>query len=774
MHPPDPDDASREPATSPMICSNRKIAAKKMVVGEATASPRARCSPGRPAVRSLLAAMVSPTALPLLITILASSSLGPSYGAPQYIRDIVAQEEEYLRNRHHQHHRKKRHHQHHLRHNHQHLSNKRQKREQATPPIANRIESRVTYAGSAPPGWDPKIPRQSSNSKNKLIDPPVPIPDPYGWLRDDDRSNETVLQYLKAENAYTASVTDHLKSLQDEIYNEMLSSLKETDYSMPRPWGKYWYYSRTYEGSSYGAFCRAPIANWEESGGATIEARGSKSSSGGRSSDQHPTIDWDGSKDSPILPGEEVYLDVNDLAKGKAYCDVGSVSTSPSHDYVAYTVDYTGGEKRELHVRDLRTGRDVALLKSRKRSGIAKIETIAVADATAGSSGSTSEHLQENDELLTIDGFEWGKDDNTLYYTTTDDSQRAYRLYVRYNWKSESNFTDEQLKEENDVLFSVSVGKSFDERYLFYSSSSEETSEVWYLNLTSPKGFECVAPRRENVIYDVESHVDRSHGDRWYITTNVGGHHSDNFKLMSSPATYNCSDQWTLVLDDKGTTLFDGDPNTTRSIDGITAFSTHAIIEGREDGIPQLWMYSFANNALVRLDFEDDAYDVGLATNYEVGATRVALFYTSMIDPGSTIEVSFDDGGRQRTILKMDEVPGYDRELYGTERVHVPSRDGKTNIPVSLVYLKEAKEKAKAEAKGVEDDESGGPRVHLYGYGAYGMAMEADFSSSVLPLLKVSVRGWRLLTTHLHLSLNAYVSLYLLPLPSYSVALSTL
>jgi len=39
----------------------------------------------------------------------------------------------------------------------------------------------VVYAGVAPEGWDPKMPRQSNDSTEKLMDPAVPISDPYGW-----------------------------------------------------------------------------------------------------------------------------------------------------------------------------------------------------------------------------------------------------------------------------------------------------------------------------------------------------------------------------------------------------------------------------------------------------------------------------------------------------------------------------------------------------------------------------------------------------------------
>jgi Prolyl oligopeptidase, N-terminal beta-propeller domain len=80
-----------------------------------------------------------------------------------------------------------------------------------TPPIARREEDRVVYAGSAPDGWDPKFPRQANDSTEPLMTPPVAIPDPYGWMRDDKRENQEVLDHLNAENAYSKSVIKHLE-----------------------------------------------------------------------------------------------------------------------------------------------------------------------------------------------------------------------------------------------------------------------------------------------------------------------------------------------------------------------------------------------------------------------------------------------------------------------------------------------------------------------------------------------------------------------------------
>jgi len=137
------------------------------------------------------------------------------------------------------------------------------------------------------------------------------------------------------------------------------------------------------------------------------------------------------------MPGENVYLDVNELAKDKSYCSVGSVKTSPSKNLLAYSVDYSGDEKYEMHVKDLKTGEDVAL----KEIG--------------------------SDSLLEVDGVLWGKDDNTLYYMTMDDQHRPFRLYQRKNWKGD-NPTDTLLKEDDDDLFWCGCFKSLDEKYIFF------------------------------------------------------------------------------------------------------------------------------------------------------------------------------------------------------------------------------------------------------------------------------------------------------------------
>jgi len=529
-------------------------------------------------------------------------------------------------------------------------------------PIARREEDRVVLAGVLN---DPesKLIRQSEDSTEKLLDPPIGVPDPYGWLRDEKREDKEVLDHLKAENTYTEKLTDHLDGLRTKLYDEMLSSIQETDYTLPRPKGKYVYYSRTFEGKSYTTYYRAPRE------------------------DVPDVIDWDGKAESPVLPGEEIVMDVNQLAEGRKYCSMGAVSTSPSQKLLAYSVDYTGAETCEMHVVDLMN----------------KGETV------------------DHDPKLEISGeIIWGKDDSTLFYTKMDEAHRPFQVYKRILG---SDKEDEMIFEEKDELYWVGIGKSLDKKYIFVETSSKETSEAHFLDLEDPDaGLKCVAKKRSKVLYDVEHR-----NGYWWISTNFGG--TPNMRLMTSPANANCEEEWKDVTDGSGNKLFDG--SIDRALDGVEAFKSHVVAAGREGGIPRVWILSSDDadgvDTMDVLTFDEEAHDVGLHSHAEFETDSIVVSYDSMITPPSSIKVSLSDPTGTRKVLKTKKVPGYQKELYGCDRTTVKSRDGKTDIPVSMVYRKDLME---------EHLDSGKPvHTHLYGYGSYGACMESGFGSTRLTLL---------------------------------------
>ena len=144
----------------------------------------------------------------------------------------------------------------------------------------------------------------------------VTLVDDYFWLR--EKTNPAVMAHLQAENDYSDAMMKPTAPLQEKLYNEMLSHIKQTDDSVPYKWGDYYYYSRTVAGLQYPIYCRK---------------KGSTSAT------------------------EEVILDQNELAKGQKFMSIGAFTPSDDGNLLAYTTDNTGYRQYTLQIKDLKTGK---------------------------------------------------------------------------------------------------------------------------------------------------------------------------------------------------------------------------------------------------------------------------------------------------------------------------------------------------------------------------------------------------------------------------------
>ena len=158
--------------------------------------------------------------------------------------------------------------------------------------------------------------------------------DNYEWLRDKDAPDTRA--YLEAENAYTDAMTTDLTPLEDAVYDEIRSRVKETDMSVPVRSGGWWYFSRTAEGSSYAQHCRVPVpAEFVE--------------------DAADPAGWVPPEVSPgvELPGEQLLMDGNVEAKGHDYFALGAFSVSHDGRMLAWASDIEGDERYTLRFRSL-------------------------------------------------------------------------------------------------------------------------------------------------------------------------------------------------------------------------------------------------------------------------------------------------------------------------------------------------------------------------------------------------------------------------------------
>ena len=139
--------------------------------------------------------------------------------------------------------------------------------------------------------------------------------DDYYWLR--EKESPEVRAYLEAENAYTAAVMAPTEALQEQLYEEMLARIQQTDLSVPYRQGRYSYYTRTEAGKQYPIYCR-------------------KLHSG--------------------EGNEEVTLDLNELGAGKPFVALGAYAVSDNGRFLAYSIDTSGFREYEIFVKDLASG----------------------------------------------------------------------------------------------------------------------------------------------------------------------------------------------------------------------------------------------------------------------------------------------------------------------------------------------------------------------------------------------------------------------------------
>jgi oligopeptidase B len=142
------------------------------------------------------------------------------------------------------------------------------------------------------------------------------IDDPYHWLK--DKKNPETIAYLEAENAYQDAMTKATKGLQDTLYTEFLSRIKQTDLSVPTRDRGYWYYTKNIEGKQYPVHCR---------------------------------------KKGSLDAAEEVTLDVNALAEGHKFFSARPSSVSDDGTKLAFVSDTTGFREYFVSVKDLKTGK---------------------------------------------------------------------------------------------------------------------------------------------------------------------------------------------------------------------------------------------------------------------------------------------------------------------------------------------------------------------------------------------------------------------------------
>jgi oligopeptidase B len=370
-------------------------------------------------------------------------------------------------------------------------------------------------------------------------------------------------------------------------------------------------------------------------------------------------------KKGSLSAAEEVLLDVNALAEGQEFMSLGARSISDDGNLLAYSTDVTGYREYEVSVKDLRTGK---LIESK---------------------------------FVKASQIEWAADNKTLFYVTEDDAKRDHKVWR--HTLGEPREKDTLVLEEKDELFTVSLSRSADERYLFLSTDSFTSSEQRYLQADQPAGqWRIVRPREPDHEYSAD-HA----GGKFYILTNLK---AKNFRVVTCSVENTDPAGWQDLVPHDEQVL----------VEGISLFKDFAVVSEQQNVRPELRVIDLASGLAHRIEFPESVYYAGLGANAEFDTRSLRLAYSSPVTPWSDYEYDMATGGRK--LLKRTEVPGgFDPGGYQTERTWATAPDG-TKVPISLVYKKST-------------PRDGSAPCLLYGYGAYGASNDVYFDTNIFSYL---------------------------------------
>ncbi|OWK98502.1 oligopeptidase B [Kaistella haifensis DSM 19056] len=426
--------------------------------------------------------------------------------------------------------------------------------------------------------------------------------DPYFWMN--ERENPEVLKYLEEENAYCDEIMKDTEDFQQLLFDEMKARYKEDDESLPYFFNEYWYLVRYEKGKEYPIFSR---------------------------------------KFQTLENEEEILIDVNILAAGEKFFEVGSVAVSPDNKLISYSTDNLGRRIYTINFKNLETG----------------------------------EVFQ--DQIFNTTGkVVWANDNQHVFYIRKDESLRAFQVF-RHQLGTQSE-DDVLIFHEKDETFDVNVFKTKSLEYIFISSSSTISDEMRFIPADNVfVDWTIIQPRIEDLEYSVEHYQ-----DEFYIITNADD--ALNFKIVKTKVSQPGIENWVEVIPHRKETL----------LEGFEIFKDYLVLEERTEGLLHIKIIDNHSGNSHYLQFSDPTYTAYIGLNLEFNTQKLRFGYTSLTKPNSTSE--YDMKEKTTKILKEQEVLGgkFFTENYISERIWAPSRDGKNKIPISLVYHKNTPKSAEA------------------------------------------------------------------------------
>ena len=133
--------------------------------------------------------------------------------------------------------------------------------------------------------------------------------------------------------------------------------------------------------------------------------------------------------------------------------------------------------------------------------------------------------------------------------------------------------------------------------------------------------------------------------------------------------------------------------DSTRKIDEVEVFKNFIVIQGRQDGLTQIWTMGLNEDSTVnpqsfkKIQFKE-MYECAISTNKVYDTNFIRTYYSSLTTPDQWEDYNFNDGTFK--LVKQKECLNFDSSLYVCKRLFAKANDG-TQIPMSMVHRKTTK-----------------------------------------------------------------------------------
>ncbi|MCP9625700.1 S9 family peptidase [Rhodopseudomonas palustris] len=299
-------------------------------------------------------------------------------------------------------------------------------------------------------------------------------------------------------------------------------------------------------------------------------------------------------------------------------------------------------------------------------------------------------------------GVVWTADSSAFFYVKLDDNHRPMQVWLHKLGTEQAN--DMLVYEERDSGWFTHIHESTSGRFCVIAGGDHETSEQRLIDIADPTAPpRLVAARELGVQYSIG---DR--GDELFILTNADG--AIDFKIVTAPLADPVRANWRdLIPYREGVYIIDFD-----------LFSGHMMRLERANALPSVTIRDLANGDEHAIAFDEAAYSLSASGGYEFDTTTMRFSYSSMTTPSEVYD--YDMATRERVLRKRQEIPSsHNPADYVTTRIFAKADDG-AEVPVSILHR-----------AGLTLD--GQAPLLLYGYGSYGHAMGAGFSTNALSLV---------------------------------------